>query len=668
MALDSFLKKLQDVKSPEHVALLDHAKKLIDKSRNDMSPNYAIWDSHDEVFRSKRKVDKEDRVSDAKGQPRKLVIPLTFAQIMTFVAFNVMTVTQNRRFFELEPTGTEDNPLREPMELILERDLRRNTWNAFLVQFFLDIGRFSLGAAEVCYHEDYRYMRVPRTETIDSAFGEQVQTSTNAFEKIPVFIGNKVFPISPYRFFPDTRLPLTRYQEGEFCGSEDTFSMAGLRSQSDVLFNLDKIPKWQDEKLKERRKRARMDDMPVIRSSDGEDSTGDKGTMVKAGPVCITKLVLDIVPKDFSEAHETIESLGDEPFPLRFVLWYANDQTLVRFEEAYYLHCQFPYILAQFMPDQHQTVNEGLADVCEQIAGLVTWKWNAHVTSQKNSVESKWIVDPAGVDIKSLESRSPYIKLLKNASQTGVDRYIKQFVTADVTQNIMADSDGLKNLLESITGFTGQMQGQYSQGRRSATQDRVVAQGASARGKVGLASQWDTAFERLGKQLIANNRQEMEFATFARIMGDREWPVNPKAPPQVDPMTGIALLDPTTGMPVVTHFTVEEVYDLFHADPVTIATSEDFFVFDATNPSEKAFLAQSLQEILMELLANPQIAQVLGYGPEQIRELFNQIYLLRGVTPPSLPTPQQQGTSQGGTVPNIQALPSPEPSTSSALP
>lgn len=666
MPLDAFLKKLQDTKSPEHTALLAHAKKLIEKSRNDMSPNYALWDSHDEVFRSKHKVDKEDRVSDAKGQPRKLVIPLTFAQIMTFVAFNVMTVTQNRRFFELEPTGTEDNPLREPMELILERDLRRNTWNAFLVQFFLDIGRFSLGAAEVCYHEDYRYMRVQRTKTVDSAFGEQVQTSTNTFEKIPVFIGNKVFPISPYRFFPDTNLPLTRYQEGEFCGSEDTFSMASLRSQSDALFNLDKIPKWQDEKLKERRKRARMDDMPVIRSSDGQDSTGDKGTMVKSGPVCITKLVLDINPKDFSEAHKEIESLGDEPFPLRFVLWYANDQTIVRFEEAYYLHCQFPYILAQFMPDQHQTVNEGLADVCEQIAGLVTWKWNAHVTSQKNSVESKWIVDPAGVDIKSLESRSPYIKLLKNAAQTDVRRYIQQFVTQDVTSNIMADSDGLKNLLESITGFTGQMQGQYSQGRRSATQDRVVAQGASARGKVGLASQWDTAFERLGKQLIANNRQEMEFDTFSRIMGDREWPVNPKAPPQVDPMTGMGLLDPITGMPVVTRFTVEEVYDLFHADPVTIATSEDFFVFDATNPSEKAFLAQSLQEILMELLANPQIAQVLGYGPEQIRELFNQIYLLRGVTPPSLPTPQQQGTPQGGTVPNIQALPSPEPSVSSA--
>jgi hypothetical protein len=207
----------------------------------------------------------------------------------------------------------------------------------------------------------------------------------------------------------------------------------------------------------------------------------------------------------------------------------------------------------------------------------------------------------------------------------------------------MSDVDALKSLLEAVTGNSAQMQGQYSQGRRSATQDRVVAQGAGARGKTTLGSIWDTAFEPLGKQLIANNRQEMDLETFSRILGRRDFGINPD-----------------TQLP----FTIEEIFVLFKSDPVGIATSEDFFVFDGTLPSEKAFLAQSLQEMLMTIMTNPQVAMILGFGPAQVKELFNQIYLLRGVTPARLPAPTQAPASGA---PALTALPSPAGAASGAV-
>jgi hypothetical protein len=177
-----------------------------------------------------------------------------------------------------------------------------------------------------------------------------------------------------------------------------------------------------------------------------------------------------------------------------------------------------------------------------------------------------------------------------------------------------------------------------------------VAQGASARGKTTLSTIWDSAFEPLGKQLIANNRQEMDEETFFRILGKRQWPANPDIPPQVDPMSGAS---------VATPFTDDEMFAMFKADPITIATSEDFFVFDGTLPSEKAFLAQSMQEILVTILQNPEVASILGYGPEQVKELFEQVYLLRGVTPARLPAPSPQPAlpPEGGK----QAGPEPPP-------
>lgn len=604
-----------------------------------MCKKYSDWDRNDQTFRSLRPLDKEDRNAEAKNQPAKAVIPTNFSQIMTFVSFCIMSLTQNKRFFELEPTGTEDNPLREPMELILERDTRKNQWNAFLVQFFLDAGRFSLGAAEICWLEEMRKVRLMQEEAVEGPMGLEGTRNVSTYVDVPTFVGNKVYPVSPYRFFPDTRLPITRYQEGEFCGSEDSFSLSSLQRRGDCI-NLDKIPKFDEKSREQRKATSRWDDETLqIRQNPnmGGGGTGDEGEFVTKGNVVVTKVCTDITPKNFKVDQDT--PLGTEDFPLRYIVWYANDATIIKFEEAYYLHGQFPYVCAQFLPDQHKTLNESLADFCNPVSNLISWLINAHVTSIRSTIEGKFIVDPAGIDVKSLESRSPYIFLKQNASQTGVDRYIQQFQVQDVTGKFMDDASGLKTILEEATGWAGPMQGQWSQGRRSATQDKVVAQGGSARGKMTLSAIWDGAFEPLGRQLIANNRQEMDLDTFSRIVG-----AGPHAVSDTSPM----------GM------TTEELFKLFKADPISIATSEDFFVFDGTTPSEKAFLAQSLQEIMVTILSNPQVSAVLGFGPEQVKALFQDIYTLRGVTPSRLPAPRSPAS------PAIAPMPSPQPEPSAA--
>lgn len=623
--LDEFKKKLLRTKkdgqwtppTAEEDALLAHVRKLVTISRSEMSKNYVTWDMNDSVFRSRRLLDKEDRSATAKGNAPKLIVPLTFAQVMTFVSFGVQTMTQEKRFFQLEPTGSEDDPLVEPMEKTLERDTKRNNWNAFLVQHFLDLGRFSLGCAEVCYEEKKRRVRVPVTESVEGGFGTVTEETSVQWQEVPVFVGNRVYPVSPYRILPDTRLPLTRYQEGEFCGSEDMWSMSSLRGDKS-LFNLNAIPKMEKEEADKRRQVSRMGPMELRgmdRSAPHGDAEGDG--MVKSGSVVVTKVVLDIVPKDFEVNGKTV--LGDEDFPVRYICWYANDKTVIRFEEAYWLHGQFPYIINQFMPDQHMTVNEGLADVCDQISNTITWLVNTSITSKRSNLEGKFIVDPAGIDIKSLESRDPYIRLKKNAAQTGVDRYIKQFQTTDPTTNNLQEVGILKELLEGVTGYSGIMQGQYSSGRRDATQSRVVTQGASARAKTTLGSIWE-GFQNLGRQFLANNRQDMDFDTFRRIVGD----------------SPTSQLNEATGAP----WTVEELYSLFVADPVTIASAEQFFIYDGTQPSEKAYLAQSLEGTLQIVLQNPEVMQVLGWDPNDIRWLLNEVFTLRGVTPARLPKPK----------------------------
>jgi hypothetical protein len=123
------------------------------------------------------------------------------------------------------------------------------------------------------------------------------------------------------------------------------------------------------------------------------------------------------------------------------------------------------------------------------------------------------------------------------------------------------------------------------------------------------------------------------------------------------------------GQPIPTPYTTEEIFTMFKSTPEDLVASEDFFVFDGTLPSEKAYLAQSLQEIFTAIVSNPMVAQTLGIGPDFIKELFNQMYLLRGVTPARLPAltptgpPTAAPTGQPAP-PQLTALPSPAAGTS----
>ena len=72
---------------------------------------------------------------------------------------------------------------------------------------------------------------------LSSATVEETTEWATAFE------GNRITNISPYRFFPDVRLPLTRFQEGEFCASEDLYSVSQLKQweQEGLVAGIDHI-------------------------------------------------------------------------------------------------------------------------------------------------------------------------------------------------------------------------------------------------------------------------------------------------------------------------------------------------------------------------------------------------------------------------------------------
>ena len=160
-----------------------------------------------------------------------MVVPSTFAQVMTFTSFLFLLYTQNKTFYELLPTGDEDYGTKHrDMEKVLERDTRANQWNAMLFQHLLDTARFGTGVLECCWTRKMTRIYVPEEPVVATIAGVSTEVRAGSeWREYLKYEGNLVRAVSPYRWFPDTRYPIVDFQRGEFCACEEEYSKTLLK-------------------------------------------------------------------------------------------------------------------------------------------------------------------------------------------------------------------------------------------------------------------------------------------------------------------------------------------------------------------------------------------------------------------------------------------------------
>lgn len=607
MTEEVYKELMEEVESPFHNAVLQHCRDLINMSRGRMSQYYDRWDRHDAAYRGERPADIEDIRSVEKGDTAKLAVPLTYAQIQTAVAFFFSVYFQRKTFFELTGVAQEDHVAAKVAEAVLERDLRYNKFSSSLYEFLLDCFRFGFGVYQVGWVKETTTVWKERVDmtpplsfmgvTLKAATSTPVQEAVQATK----FLGNQLKSISPYRFFPDTRLPLTRFQEGEFCGSEDEYTYSYLKE------------------LESRGEVAGIDYIKGLKENEPYNAVNSRFSNVdfktntslvqglQRGSIVVTQCQLNCVPSKFMIAGKP---LGKEDYPMKYNIWYANNHRVIKFEPLGYLHNEFTYCVAQMSPDKHRLLNEGISDMCSALQDVVNWFLNSHITNVRKVLSNFLIVDPAGVEIADLKARKPVIRLKPGVSRQGVDKWIKQLEIRDVTTNHITDIGVLQNLMMTITGINENIMGQFHGGRRSASEARAVNAGTANRLLMTAKVLWTDCFEPMGRQMLSNSRDGMDEPAYVRTTGE-----------------------------VLNQY----AYNRFvQADKSKLVGEYDFEVFDGTLPSEKANTAEALNQILQAMLTNPQAVSVLGFDPQKI--MLELAYLQDVPNPERFLLPQAQMT------------------------
>jgi hypothetical protein len=598
--------------------VVELCKRFVKQSADAMSTFYDTWDNNDVVYRGYRMPDKNDKDANKDGEPPKIIVPVTYAQLQTAVSFLFATYSQKPVLYEILGGGPEDQNGTMAFETDIDYQMRRQQMMFKLYNALVDAFKYGFCVMKCDWHEQYCKMRgqvqVPELNILGrlgQMFGIQPQAPSFRMEEQVIDVleyqGNRITNVSPYNFFPDPSVTIANFQQGKFVAHDEETSLTAVKKEEgQAYFGTDKIPASippDDTKHRNRRTGRIFGDagMGISPLTPGAGSNAKDGSSIDACVLLEVEMVL--IPKEASKLFGM--DLGKEDYPMKFLAVIANDNKLIRFEASGNLHNQFSYAIGEYSPDHNAFYNPGLSETIYELQNIITFFLNSHIVNVRKIIQNRFVVDETKINLNDIKTNSMFIRLTQ--SGVPIDKVLKQLEAYDVTQNHVKDMDVLLQMVQTVTGINENALGQYSSGRRSATEARSVNAGAAARLKMHGQLLWMQCFDPLGRQIIANTRQSRTKEAYEMIVG------------------ALALKAP-----------FEEV---IYANPTKIAGGYDFSSYDATLPSDKQFQASQLQEIFSILVQNPNTIQLLGKDPTKLLSHITQLLGIKNIEDYNLDNP-----------------------------
>lgn len=580
--------------------LCEQVRKWMSASAGKMSTYHDEWDANSYTYRGWRVADKDDVEAMKDGEPTKIIIPITYAQIQTALSFILSTYQQRKYFLELQGMGAEDVKPSMALTTDLTYQLNKQQFILKLYHWLLSALKLGFGVVRTEWDEQYAQVRVGRQvpdntlqNLMGAVFGRAVPMKTvESVEEVMCYQGNTLRNISPYGFYPDPSVTIANFQEGAFVGIEEEVSLMSVSSrEGEIYFGTPKIPATMGKQLFSERPRR------VKGPFDSEDDTPDPNKLRNGKADSCIRLEMEFTMSEKEATQLLGANFGSGEKPLKWLTTIINDQKVVRFEKKSYLHQRYCFELIEASPDSDSHFNSGIASTIGELQTIQNFFLNSHVVNVRKIIANRFVVDPGKVEMGDIHSGSLTIRT--KGAQGDLSRVIKQLDLNDITRNHVNDVETLNQLIQLVTGVNENALGQYASGRRSATEARSVNAGAAARLKMCAVLAWQQGIEPLGRQMLSNTRQWRSKDVYNMIVGD---------------------------------YALEAPYETtILADPTKLAGSYDFMPYEATLPSDRQFQANILQELFGLLVSNPNSMAMLNKNPMLLLNHIAQLYDIKNL-------------------------------------
>src|SRR5262249_56054556 len=175
------------------------------------------WGECERLYGWFRYADTEDKSTRSRALTegvQKIVVPYTYAQIQSILAFLVTVFTDRKPIFPVEPVGdyVKAAMLHEHL-LEYQMDRMRPRGLLILIQWMFDALRYDWGVIKNVW-TIREWPQLVRTFAPD-IFGTGQSGDYVSEQDVVSYEGNEAMNVSPFDFFPDPHRPLAALHPGE---------------------------------------------------------------------------------------------------------------------------------------------------------------------------------------------------------------------------------------------------------------------------------------------------------------------------------------------------------------------------------------------------------------------------------------------------------------------
>lgn len=527
----------------------DRLKIARDEKRKDREEEWRNSEDVYQAYMPEKEVDARRRVKRENGEVEytTINIPYSYAMLLTAHTYYTSVFLARDPIFQLKGRHGEAQDAELAMESLIDYQITVGGGMPALFIWLMDIGKYSHGIIGHYWDKESftmsQYVDQPRT-----FMGMPIPgTSERVLQQVPItgFEGNRLYNVRPQDFYHDPRVPLYRFQEGEFCIVTDKVGWIKIAqgAADGKYYNLDVLRK----------------DYGSGYDSDDRDSGTGHDTNLPGDNIAYYELESDHPAMvDLYEFHWTVVpselGLSGSDRPEKWVFTIANKCVCISAQPLGLVHNKYPFDVIPFEVEGYNVFNRSMLEVLDPLNKTMEWLFNSHFYNVRAALNNMFLVDPTRVNIRDLEEPGPgkMIRLKPAAYGQDLRSLMMQFPVQDITRSNLDDSNTVGALAQRITGVSDNVMGQVNTaGRKTATEVRSSTTFGINRLKTNCEWFSNVGFSPLCAKLTMATQQLYTQDKKFRIVGDQAMWMGPYV--QVDPMKIAGLYDfvPVDGtMPV----------------------------------------------------------------------------------------------------------------------
>ena len=509
--------------TPLHELVMKNFKQRKQLARDEMrKKKEKQWADNEDTFTAympESDVDQVRKTGRKNGQVEytTIAIPYSYAMLLTAHTYYTSVFLARDPIFQMQGRHGEAQDAEMAIESLLNYQLMAGENLIPLFIWLMDVGKYSHGVLGHYWdREEFpitKTVQQPRT-FLGMPLPGTVQDVTVTDTRVG-FEGNKLYNIRPQDFMTDPRVPLVRFQEGEFCIVYDKVNWNKIvqGAASGKYFNIKVLTAENEGQFRDFSGEGHDTNLP------GEDLSIYNLSDKHPSSLELEEFHWTLIPSELG--------VGKSSRVEKYVFTIANNKVVVGCQPLGMVHNRYPFDVIPFEVEGYNVFNRSMLEVLDPLNKTMEWLFNSHFYNVRAALNNMFLVDPSKVNTRDMEQPGPgkLIRLKPAAYGQDLRTMMMQFPVQDITRSNLNDSGMVEQLAQRVTGVNDNVMGSVnSGGRKTATEIRSSTTFGVNRLKTNCEWFSATGFGPLAQKLVMSTQQLYTAERKYKIVGDQsQW-------------------------------------------------------------------------------------------------------------------------------------------------